>query len=133
MTTCQLFHSLSFRDADAGMAFLTAVGFERRAVHRDPADATVVVHAEFSWREVGGVMFGSDRGRTGEGWTDSVGHSRCYCVVESDDDVDRVYAAALAAGAASLVAPTNPDYGGRTCAVTDTEGNQWSFGSYTGE
>ncbi len=127
----QLFHSLSFRDADAGIAFLTALGFVTREVHRDPDDDTVVVHAELTWRETGGVMCGTDRGRT-EGWTDSVGRSRCYCVVESDADVDRVHAAALAAGGTSVQAPSDADYGGRTCAVADAEGNQWSFGSYGG-
>lgn len=133
-SSSQLFHSLAFDDVEAGIAFLTAVGFTQRALHRDPDDASVVVHAEFAWRDNGGVMFGSNRGRTdNSSFTDEVGHARCYCVVETDADVDRVHSAALGAGATSLQAPMNPDYGGRTCTVRDPEGNQWSFGTYAGE
>lgn len=133
-SNCQLFHSLSYDDAEAGLAFLAAVGFTERVVHRDPTDPSVVVHAELAWRQTGGVMCGSNRGRTDStDFTDVVGQSRCYCVVETDADVDRVHAAALDAGATSLRAPEDQDYGGRTCLVQDAEGNQWSFGSYAGE
>lgn len=131
---CQLFHSLSFDDAEAGIAFLTAAGFTERVVHRDPADPSVVVHAEFAWRQTGGVMFGSNRGRTDTAdFTDAVGQARCYCVVETDADVDRVHAATVGVGATSIRAPEGQDYGGRTCVVRDVEGNLWSFGSYRGE
>ena len=135
MTTPPLSHSLPFDDADAAMEFLRAVGFREAAVHRD--DSGAVVHAEYLWRDTGGVMFGSAvraRGETAEGtdWVRSSGHGQCYCVVETDEDVDRVHAAALSAGATSVQEPNDPDYGGRTCTVRDAEGNQWSFGSYPG-
>lgn len=128
----QLFHSLQFTDVDRAMEFLRAVGFTENGVHRD--DAGRVVHAQFDWRDTGGVMFGevvADRPDTG--YQRHAGGSQCYCVVESDADVDTVHAAALAAGATSVIAPQDPDYGGRTCTVRDAEGNQWSFGSYPGE
>lgn len=127
----QLFHSLQFDDVDAAMAFLTAVGFTERVVYRD--DAGTVMHAEFGWREHGGVMFGPNRHRDADDtWVDVVGRAQCYCVAATDDDVDRIYAAALAAGATGAEAPNEADYGGRTCAVRDAEGNQWSFGTYPG-
>jgi len=134
MTQRTLFHSLQYDDVEAGMDFLRAVGFTEAVVYRD--DSGAVVHAQFDWRDTGGVMFGSvrraDDGER-EGWLRSSGHGQCYCVVETDDDVRRVHEAALAAGATSVQAPTAPDYGGLTCAVRDPEGNQWSFGTYPGE
>ena len=134
MSTPTLYHSLQFHDADAAVEFLRAVGFREAALHRDESGA--IVHAEYRWRDTGGIMFGSVV-RSGQepdsGWVRSAGHGQCYCVVESDADVDRVHAAALAAGATSIQEPSEPDYGGRTCAVRDAEGNQWSFGSYRGE
>lgn len=133
MSSRTLFHSLSFDDAEAAMTFLRAVGFTEAAVHRDEDDPTRVVHAQFDWRDTGGVMFGSRRVENPDGFVDSTGHGQCYCVVESDPDVDRVYAAALAAGATSVQEPRDPEYGGRGCTVRDPEGNQWSFGSYPGE
>lgn len=132
MTDCTLFHTLTFADVQRGIAFLEAVGFRKAAVYTDENDPSIVVHAQYDWRDTGGVMFGSPRERE-SGWQDSVGHAQCYCVVETDEEVDRVHAAALAAGATSLQEPVDQDYGGRGCAVRDHEGNQWSFGSYRGE
>ncbi|HIT75961.1 MAG TPA: bleomycin resistance protein [Candidatus Avipropionibacterium avicola] len=133
MTNPQLFHSLQFTDVDAAIDWLRAVGFTEAACYRDESGA--VVHAQYRWRDNGGIMFGSvtradDDDST---WTRSAGHGQCYCVVETDDEVDRVHDAAVAAGATSIQAPSSPDYGGRSCAVQDREGNQWSFGSYRGE
>lgn len=130
--TRTLFHSLTYDDIDRAIAFLTAVGFTEAAVYRDDKDPSIVNHAQFNWRDSGGVMFGSNRNRT-EGWTDSVGHGHCYCVVETDDEVDRIHAAAVAAGGRSIREPATPDYGGRECGVADPEGNLWSFGTYAGE
>lgn len=127
-----LFHSLAFRDVDTAVAFLHAVGFTEAALHRD--DGGRVVHAQFNWRgDSGGIMFGSAREESDPLWVDSVGHGQCYCVVPTDADVDRVHAAALAAGGTSVREPVDQDYGGRGCTVRDPEGNQWSFGSYPGE
>ena len=137
MSQRTLFPSLQFHDADRGMEFLRAVGFTEGVVHRDESGA--VVHAVYHWRDTGGVMFGSVTRQddvsspdTG-GWVRSAGQAQCYCVVDSDQQVDEVHAAALAVGATSIHAPENPDYGGRGCAVRDVEGNQWSFGTYRGE
>ncbi|MGN0062922.1 MAG: VOC family protein [Nocardioides sp.] len=129
--TRQLFTSLQFRDVEGATAFLTAVGFTEAATYRD--DDGVVVHAEYHWRDSGGLMFGADRGRSGDGeWQDRVGHGSCYCVAADEDEVRRIHAAAVAAGATSVREPAVPDYGGLECAVRDAEGNQWSFGTYAG-
>jgi uncharacterized glyoxalase superfamily protein PhnB len=133
--TTTLFHSLSFADVPAAIAFLEAVGFTKKGVHTD--DSGAVVHAQYDWGDRGGIMFGSRRSdRAGvepEGWVDPTGHAECYCVVETDAEVDVVYTKAVAAGGTSVRAPEDQDYGGRCCTVRDPEGNQWSFGSYQGE
>jgi len=91
MSARTLFHSLSFDDVERAMAFLTAVGFTEAAVYRDESDPSRVAHAQYNWRDTGGVMFESRRTGSSEGLVDSVGHGQCYCVLESDADVDRVY------------------------------------------
>jgi PhnB protein len=45
-----------------------------------------------------------------------------YCYV---DDVDATYRAALAAGARSILAPTDQPYGDRCCGVVDPFDNRW--------
>jgi uncharacterized glyoxalase superfamily protein PhnB len=132
MSNATLFHTLTFDDVPRAIAFLEAVGFEKGAVYTDPDDDRVVVHAQYDWRDIGGIMFGSRRDK-GPEWLSSVGRAECYCVVDTDGQVDEVHAAALAAGGRSVQEPTDMDYGGRGCTVRDPEGNQWSFGSYRGE
>ena len=45
----RLWHTMSFRDADAMMRWLGAIGFVEHETHRDPDDASVVVHAQWLW------------------------------------------------------------------------------------
>ncbi len=123
--TIGLWHTLTFTDADAGIAWLTAIGFTEKEIHRDPGDAAMVVHAEMLWPAGGGVMFGSHR--PNPDWPTQPGHAAAYLVT---DDVDGVFAAAISAGATALREPRDEDYGGRGATVTDPEGNLWSFGSY---
>jgi uncharacterized glyoxalase superfamily protein PhnB len=119
--------SLGYRDAPAAIEFLTtAFGFRAKGVYSDQADPSRVLHAQLDWPPGGGVMLGS----TDPG--EEVGHGRCYCVTETDADVDRIYKQAMALGASSVREPVDQDYGGRGCTVADPEGNRWSFGSYRG-
>lgn len=121
-----MWHTLSFRDAGRMVEWLQAVGFTERAIYRSDADPAVVEHAEMLWPQGGGIMFGTHRDPNPD-WPSRPGTAAAYLVT---DDPDGVYAAALAAGGASLYAPRDQDYGGRTAAVSDPEGNLWSFGSY---
>jgi uncharacterized glyoxalase superfamily protein PhnB len=131
--TPTVFHSLSYADAPAAAKFLTAAfGFVSKGVHTDPDDPDRVVHAQMDWPPGGGIMFGSAGGGDGSR-VDSAGHAQCYCVTETDEDVDRIYEQAMAAGATSVRPPEDQGYGGRGCTLRDPEGNQWSFGSYRGE
>ena len=120
----RLWHTMSFRDADAMVAWLSAVGFIEHATYRDEADPGVVVHAEWLWPGGGGVMFGSVRP---DGVVTNVGGSSAYLVTEDPDDVFR---RAVEAGATMVQDMVDQDYGGRGGTVADPEGNQWSFGSY---
>lgn len=135
MTKPTVFHSLAFRDADAGIAFLTALGFTERLVVRNYTDPSIVEHAQFHWGDCGAVMFGSAQrsNDSGSNWERRVGVASCYLVVPTDAEVDATYERALAAGGTPLEEPADQDYGGRSCGVTDPEGNQWSIGSYAGE
>ena len=126
-----VFHSLSYRDAPAAVDFLTTgFGFVARGVYTD--DASRIVHAQLDWPPGGSIMLGS-AGRHDDSWVDGAGHGQCYCVTETDADVDRVFERAVAAGATVVRPPEDQDYGGRGCTLRDPEGNQWSFGSYRGE
>lgn len=113
---------MSFRDADAMIAWLTAVGFTEHATYRD---GDLVVHAEWLWPGGGGgLMFGSQRPDAAVG---NVGGSAAYLVV---DDPDAVFDRAVVAGARVERPMVDQEYGGRGGSVTDPEGNHWSFGSY---
>jgi uncharacterized glyoxalase superfamily protein PhnB len=112
---------LSFRDADAMMAWLGAVGFSPGATYREESGA--VAHAEWRWPEGGAIMFGSE----GSGIIHNVGGSAIYLVTS---DPDGAFDRAVAAGARVVRAMEDHDYGGRGGSVEDPEGNHWSFGSY---
>lgn len=130
MTTPQLYACLRYRDAEAAITFVTALGLTERLVVRDDDDPSFVQHAQFRWRENGGVMFGSDReGGVGPG----IGGACVNLVVAADEEVDQVLAAAVAAGGKQLGDIQEPPYGGRSVAVTDAEGNIWNIDSYPGE
>jgi uncharacterized glyoxalase superfamily protein PhnB len=116
--------TMAFRDAEAMMRWLRAVGFTEHATYREETDPTVVVHAEWLWPGGGGIMFGSVR----EGAVvDNPGQSAAYLVTE---DPDGAFDRAVAAGATVVREMVDQDYGGRGGSVRDPEGNHWSFGSY---
>ncbi len=120
----RLWHTMSFRDADAMIAWLSAIGFVEHATYRDEKDPSVVVHAEWLWPGGGGIMFGSQRP---DGAVTNVGGSAAYLV---DEDPDEVFRRAVDAGATVTREMVDQDYGGRGGSVEDPEGNHWSFGSY---
>jgi uncharacterized glyoxalase superfamily protein PhnB len=117
----KLWHAMSFRDADAMMAWLLEIGFSEHATYRD--EQNQVVHAEWLWPGGGGIMFGADS----NGTVHNAGGSAAYLV---SDNPDAVFAKAVAAGATVVREMADQDYGGRSGSVEDPEGNHWSFGSY---
>jgi uncharacterized glyoxalase superfamily protein PhnB len=122
-----VWHSLAFRDAEAMIQWLTAIGFEEAAVYRDDGDPSTVVHAEYRWPHGGGIMFSTFDDRPD--WPVRPGTAAAYLVC---DDCDAVFARAVSAGASVLREPEDQDYGGRSAGVQDPEGNVWSLGTYPG-
>ena len=47
------------------------------------------------------------------------------CNVDTRDEVDAAFAAAVAAGATAVAAPAERDWGGRSGYFADLEGNRW--------
>ena len=117
--------TLTLRDPDTMMTWLTAIGFTEHATFRDQAEPTVVVHAEWVWPGGAGLMFGSVR--DGSVGSSGPGTAACYLVTDAPD---ALFDAAVAAGGGVVRAMEDEDYGGRVGTVRDPEGNHWSFGSY---
>ena len=128
MSGIGLWPTLSFRDADAMIAWLEAIGFAGLAAYRDENEPAQVQHAEMRWPAGGGIMFGSHR--DGNDVTTPVGRGAAYLVT---DDPDRVFDAAVAAGGTVVRPMVDQAYGGRGGSVADPEGNVWSFGDYQPE
>ncbi|QVQ54487.1 VOC family protein [Spiractinospora alimapuensis] len=49
------------------------------------------------------------------------------CNVDTPDQVDRAYAAALRAGATAVADPVDRPWGGRSGYIADPEGNRWEI------
>ena len=116
-----------YRDAPPAIDFLCdAFGFERHAVHEGPGGK--IAHAELKLGD-GMIMLGS-AGADGEedGFPLQPGGGSTYVVL--DGGIDDHHARATAAGAETLLAPRDTDYGSREYTARDPEGNLWSFGTY---
>jgi len=116
---------LSYRDAGSALEWLQKIGFE--ITTKDEAADGRINHAELRLGEAAIMVASFDaeyeiaplRGRsTGSG---------TYLVL---DDVQGVYEKAVAAGATSVFAPEQTEWGSWRARVLDTEGHEWSFGSY---
>lgn len=128
--TTTLFPAFRVSDAPATIDLLLALGFTERLVVRDANDEGTVVHAEFAWRESGGVMFGTLRADGSD--LDCPGSASMYLVAESDTEVDRLAKVARARGLRMIQEPVDRDHGGRETAFADADGNRFSIGSYPG-
>jgi uncharacterized glyoxalase superfamily protein PhnB len=128
----QVWPTLRAHDARGLIRFLVeAFGFEETVVY---GSDTRVEHAELAWPLGGGVMLGSAPDDAGaaeaDSWPLRPGTFGAYVVT---DDPDALFQRAVAAGAKVLRPLYVTDYGSRDFAVTDPEGNHWSFGTYAGE
>jgi uncharacterized glyoxalase superfamily protein PhnB len=119
--------TLLYADAKAAIKQLTeAFGFAEHAVYEDEAGA--VVHAELTFGN-GMVMLGSKG--TGSEFDKLMKDAGPVGVFVHVDDVDAHHGRAVERGADIVMPPTDQDYGARDYMARDTEGNVWSFGTYT--
>jgi len=117
---------LMYRDAEAARVFLTEVfGLTETMTVRD---GDRITHAEVTWPEGGGVMFGSV-GNHPEFPQPVPGTQWVYVCTK---DPDQVHERAVAAKATVVTEPYNAEYGSRNVAIADCEGNIWTFGTYQG-
>lgn len=130
MTKPELFACLRYTNAEAAIGFLTALGFTEVLVVIDDETPGLIHHAQYRWRDNGGIMFGTDRA---DGVGPRPGTACINLVVASDADVDAILASALRAGGSQITDIKEPEHGGRTVAVTDPEGNIFNLDSYPGE
>ena len=126
----QVWPTLRSTDARGLIRFLTeAFGFTETVTY---ADGDTVHHAELAWPPGGGIMLGSapEHGAK-DPWPVPIppGAFSCYAVT---DEPDALFARATAAGAKVARELHDTDYGSRDFAVTDPDGNLWSFGTYRG-
>jgi uncharacterized glyoxalase superfamily protein PhnB len=128
--TTTVFPTFRTHDAARLIDFLKDLGLTERLVIRDDDSPDQVIHAEFAWREQGGIMFGSVRGDGSP--LDHPEGTSIYLVARDDEEVDRMYSVALDHGADVLRSPTEQDHGGREADLRDQDGINWSIGSYPG-
>jgi uncharacterized glyoxalase superfamily protein PhnB len=83
-------------------------------------------HSEY---RIGDSMVMIGGGGEGARWKGSPNPGSLHLYVE---DVDAVYERAMQAGATSLMAPTNQEYGDRDAAIVDVAGNHWYIGTSQG-
>lgn len=119
---------LTCADARRMIAFLEALGFERRLVV--PEEGDLVDHAQLSWPEGGGVMLSSAGRDDSEFAARPVGGASIYVVT---DDPRNVLKRAEVQGARTVRELREEDYGSLGFSLADPEGNIWSFGTYRGE
>ncbi len=121
----KLFAYLSYRDADAAMDWLAALGFETTA-REDGADGRLV-HAELRLGEAVVMVAPADEPYEVPRLIErSTGHG-LYLLV---DDVGSIHHAALEAGGRSVFEPESTDWGTERSRVLDPGGYEWSFGTY---
>lgn len=124
--------TLSYRDAESALTFLTeVVGFTASVVHRG-GDERPIAHAELRWPDGGGIMFGSEPQERWSGSAGAPGTGTIYLSVPSAAELDALAGRVSTAGWTVLREPADTDYGSREFAFTDPEGNAWSVGTYPG-
>lgn len=120
--------SMTYRDPDAGIRFVTDVlGFEELVLVRGPDGG--IVHSEYRWPE-GGIV-GISGADDSNPFIPPAGKNGLYVITQ---DPQAVWERCQAAGVEVIRPPDEPHYdpGGMGFSVRDPEGNAWSFGTYVG-
>ena len=121
----KLFAYLSYRDLDAAIAWLEALGFETTTRQRDDGGATV--HAEL---RLGDAVVMVAPAEEPYETPKLIGRSTGLGLYLLVDDVATLHGAALRAGVSTVFAPEKTELGTERARVLDPEGYEWSFGTY---
>ena len=118
---------LVVKDADAAIEFYQkAFGFEKKMAMSGPDGKTG--HVEMVFRDAM-IMFGPECS-SGEWPLKPPAKSKMVspiCLYVYCDDVDALYARAVAAGAKGVKPPQDQFYGDRNCLLEDADGYWWNF------
>ena len=115
---------LTVADVHAEIAFVeSAFGAEGKIFGLGSAGG---FHSEYKVADTMVMIGGGGEGAT---WKGTPTPAALHVYVE---DVDLVYRRALAAGATSLMPPTDQEYQDRDAAVADINGNHWYIGTHKG-
>ena len=115
---------LTVADIHAEIEFITKVFNATGKIHG--LGSAGGFHSEY---RIGDSMVMIGGGGKGSKWKGTPAASALHVYVE---DVDEVYQRAVAAGATSLMPPTNQEYGDRDAAFEDVGGNHWYIGTHKG-
>ncbi|MGO4298802.1 VOC family protein [Leifsonia sp. RAF41] len=116
---------LSYSDAEAAIVWLEALGFT--VVARQDGEHDTIQHAELRLDDAVIMIASSDADYF---LAPLVGQSTGSGLYLATDNVDGMYAAAIEAGAQSVIRPEDTGWGSRRARVLDPGGREWSFGSY---
>jgi uncharacterized glyoxalase superfamily protein PhnB len=121
----KLFAYLSYRDIDAAIRWLEAIGFETTTNQADEEGRTI--HAELERGQAVVMVAPADEDYERPGLIGRSTGQGLYLLV---DDVPDAHAAGVAAGGRSVFEPEHTEWGTERARVLDPEGYEWSFGSY---
>ena len=121
----KLFAYLSYRDVDAAITWLEALGFETTTRQQDDGGATV--HAELRLGDAVVMVAPADEPYD---TPKLIGRSTGHGLYLLADDVAALHRAAQRAGGSSVFEPEKTEWGTERARVLDPEGYEWSFGTY---
>lgn len=119
-----LFAYLSYRNVEAAIAWLEALGFEV-TTRQEGADG--VAHAELRLGEAAVMVAPADEAYD---TPELIGRSTGRGIYLLVDDVPELHGAALRAGGREVFGPEKTEWGSERARVLDPEGYEWSFGTY---
>ena len=117
--------ALRYDDANEAIRWLhEAFGITEHFVVRN--DEGRVEHGQLAWR--GSIVMLGDASDDVHSLPQH--HGSISMTAESPEQVDEVFARAVAAGATVILPLTDTDYGSHAFTVADYEGNHWHLGTY---
>lgn len=120
--------SLRYDDAATAIAWLREI-FGMREQFAAAGEDGRIEHAQIEWR--GSLVMLGSVSRDEAVWYDLPHrHGAVNLTAESREQVDEVYARALAAGATVMQPLEDTSYGSHAFTLADPEGNLWYLGTY---